>query len=162
MMLRASLFLFSAHQAIDALDTLAGQWKHLSRVQKAWCAVLAAPTLDESPPPAPTPFPILLDPALPRGDSLAAMLGGAVCELLLWVHRDEWGWLLLLFGAHAVSRRSRGQLMAYQCAAALAACTDTLGLASATDGLLVALRWLTLLSKLASVALLAVYPDVFS
>ena len=93
---------------------------------------------------------------------LVALLGGAACELLLWVQRDGWCWLLLLFGARAVARRARGQLAAYQCAAVLAACTDVLALASATDGLCVVLRWLTLLSKLASVGLLALYPTAFS
>ena len=116
-------------QIIDALDTLAGSWCHLARVQRA---------------------------------CLVALLGGAACELLLWVQRDGWCWLLLLFGARAVARRARGQLAAYQCAAALAACTDVLALASTTDGPCVVLRWLTLLSKLASVGLLAFYPTAFS
>ena len=70
--------------------------------------------------------------------------------------------VLDLLGARAVARRARGQLAAYQCAAALAACTDVLALASTTDGLCVVLRWLTLLSKLASVGLLAFYPTAFS
>ena len=93
---------------------------------------------------------------------LVALLGGAACELLLWLQRDTWCWILLLFGARAVMRRARGQLAAYQCAAVLAACTDALALASVTDELCVALRWLTLLSKLASVGLLAFYPTAFS
>ena len=92
---------------------------------------------------------------------LVALLGGAACELLLWLQRDTWCWILLLFGARAVMRRARGQLAAYQCAAVLAACTDALALASVTDELCVALRWLTLLSKLASVGLLAFYPTAF-
>lgn len=93
---------------------------------------------------------------------LVALLGGAACELLLWVQREGWCWILLLFGARAVTRRARGQLAAYQCAAVLAACTDALALASVTDEPCVALRWLTLLSKLASVGLLVFYPTAFS
>ena len=133
----------------------------------------ASPLVPTDPLPPPPPPPQIIDALDTLASSwchlvrvqracLVALLGGAACEMLLWVQRDSWCWLLLLFGARAVARRARGQLTAYQCAAVLAACTDVLALASATDGLCVFLRWLTLLSKLASVGLLAFYPTAFS
>jgi len=113
---------------IDVLDTLVGQWRHMSRVQKA-CQM--------------------------------AMFVALGSELLLWVAQPSWGWLLMLFGSWSLSHRRRGQLAAYQCAALLSSCTDTLTLASSVGGLVAVFQWLALLSKLTTIGFLATHPEAF-
>lgn len=113
---------------IDVLDTLVGQWRHMSRIQKA-CQL--------------------------------AMFVALGSELLLWMAQPSWGWLLLLFGSWSLSHRRRGQLAAYQCAALLSSCTDTLTLASSVGGLVAVFQWLALLSKLITIGFLATHPEAF-